>query len=783
MAPHNTPGQRFDNLPTVDPSGKVVATHPGVYLFQIRLGDEYIVGRLQVHQQIVAWWFGNDSITTAKHEIAHAQPSIYAKFSDDPTGTDLIGDITGHGYVQFTSGNTSQVEVRPFGRLRGLAETSAPVTLSGTFSGQTNTLPVRVVDYAKHRRDLDGVQVPDLAHAQSMHNIVFVAEGFTEAHRDVFNDIVTNAVTQIFDEERHQPYAMLEGSFNIFKAFTASQQHAVTCGFRVADSGLAKGSGPFIPDNNRVSEKANAYTLEQLIRIVGLPKRGEDRQNLPAVWGAQSLTNLDPARVDEDLVSAWRTHQSVGILHARDTFFGMHLGARWADRASQTTTAINPIVIRPANDTPGDPLKAFVARVYEFYTTSPTRALTPDPRRHPPELQAGGYTNPAVSLMDYLKGLDYAFSPFPNIGLAWAPDDADFKPSRGLVALVVHDGLFGGSNLNKNTLTAVTLDRSERASFVYGADKREMRREPPAKIKPETQHVVDTIAHEFGHSFNLLDEYEEFDGDDKSAEDAGDLRGDNVTRLRVVRLGAAPGRDIDPSKVKWFDLLRMRASDRLIAPSQLVGANLKVTIDKRYMGPWVRMRQLNEQVHLRNFKVGPQGQQLPLAAGPAQYLTGLRIVDHDAALGTITLTGPQLPPAGVVFGIGSALFVPEKDTQGNLITVVEKKVLDHLNSTHTVLNQDTGHALRNPEADHPVSIPGFKAPCKSSRLIGIYEGGATFAGADYRPSGQCKMRTKEDTDQGGEFCFVCKWLIVNRVDPGYHSIISARFYPEAKKNG
>ncbi|WP_405655125.1 hypothetical protein [Streptomyces sp. NBC_00019] len=79
MAPHNTPGHRFDDLPTVDASGKVVATHPGVYLFQMRRGDEYIVGRLQVHQQILAWWFGNDSITTAKHDIAHAQPSIYAR--------------------------------------------------------------------------------------------------------------------------------------------------------------------------------------------------------------------------------------------------------------------------------------------------------------------------------------------------------------------------------------------------------------------------------------------------------------------------------------------------------------------------------------------------------------------------------------------------------------------------------------------------------------------------------------------------------------------------------
>ena len=35
--------------------------------------------------------------------VAHSQPSIYALFSDDPTGTDLVGDITGHGFVTLTS--------------------------------------------------------------------------------------------------------------------------------------------------------------------------------------------------------------------------------------------------------------------------------------------------------------------------------------------------------------------------------------------------------------------------------------------------------------------------------------------------------------------------------------------------------------------------------------------------------------------------------------------------------------------------------------------------------
>lgn len=794
MAPHNDPGHRFDNLPTVDAAGVVTAAHPGVYLFQIRRNTEYIVGRLQVHDQLVSWWFGNDSITTAVDgTIAHAQPSIYARFSDDqvggvPIGTDLVGDITGHGYVQLASADTAKVVVTADGRLRGVAETAptATVNVTGTFTGQPpQTLPVRVVDYAKHRRDLVPIQAPNMDRIPDAHNIVFISEGFTAADSGLFDQIVTRAVKDIFDQPRHQPYAMLEGSFNIFKAFVPSQQRRLTCGFRVTDTDAGAGRGAPIPYNSAVSENTGVYTPRELVSIVGLPKRGENRPDLKAVWGAQGLKGFEAARVDDPLISAWKAQQPVGILHAQDTFFGMLLGQRWADRTSDVS---DPAVARPATDTPADAAtKAFVARVYEFYSTFSTRIMTPDPRRHPPELQAGNFTNPRNAIVSYLKGLDYFYLPNTPIGAVWDPDDTRFKPSRGLVALISYDGIIGGTNLNNNTLTALTMSRSERLGFDYEnppADKHRMRRKS-GEIDPDYQDITDTVAHEFGHSFNLQDEYEFSGNDDPDFASATDILGDNTTRLGVIRFGAAPARDIDPAKVKWLALPRARMSARLTAPSQLVGNTLQVTIEKRYAPKWVQARDQNPppEVHLRNFGVGPQGQQLPLATGPGQFLTGLKVTAVDPAQGLITLTGPQLPPAGSPFAAGSALFIPLKDEQGRIVTVVERKVLDHLTATHKVLNSDPDTTKRNRDADHPVSISNFKPPCKSSKLIGVYEGAVQWAGGNYRPAGNCKMRTQADSDQGGEFCFVCKWLIVNRVDPGYLSIISGMFYPEAKKNG
>jgi hypothetical protein len=127
------------------------------------------------------------------------------------------------------------------------------------------------------------------------------------------------------------------------------------------------------------------------------------------------------------------------------------------------------------------------------------------------------------------------------------------------------------------------------------------------------------------------------------------------------------------------------------------------------------------------------------------------------------------------------------DANNAPLFVVEPKVLQFLQGpspgADKPLNQDPDTVHVNNDADHPVSIPGFKGPCKSARLVGIFEGAQHFAAGIYRPTGACKMRSQAAPDEGGEFCFVCKWLIVNRVDPGFHSTNDGLFYPKAKKNG
>ncbi len=103
-------------------------------------------------------------------------------------------------------------------------------------------------------------------------------------------------------------------------------------------------------------------------------------------------------------------------------------------------------------------------------------------------------------------------------------------------------------------------------------------------------------------------------------------------------------------------------------------------------------------------------------------------------------------------------------------------MVNFIDTQHIPLNKDTDHSHRSVSADSPVDIPGLKPPCKSYKLIGVYEGAEHYSGLTYRPAGNCKMR-----DQGsGEFCFVCKYLIVNRVNGSLHSRLDEQ-YPTSKK--
>ena len=83
----------------------------------------------------------------------------------------------------------------------------------------------------------------------------------------------------------------------------------------------------------------------------------------------------------------------------------------------------------------------------------------------------------------------------------------------------------------------------------------------------------------------------------------------------------------------------------------------------------------------------------------------------------------------------------------------------------------------------PTNLPtGFKLPkglATAADLIGIYEGGGEHDCGVLRPAGRCKMRDSNDTTI--PYCSVCRYLIVDRINPSKHGDLDAIYasqYPQ-----
>jgi hypothetical protein len=777
-----------------DPSlGRITATTPGVYLFELRYLKSALVGRLQVHDRIHAWWFGNQSITTAVHPtLAFSQPSIYASFSTD-AGTDPVGDITGCEYVILTSDDRSRVEVNDVfnqARLRGVSV--GQTTVRGSFMGTTHSLKVHAENYDALHADMAEVHVPHAADAEARTNMLFLAEGFQTTDRPRFDQAVTQIVNDMFTKPRHEPYPFLKESINVWKAFPsapASRESHITCGFRVADSPGSVVNGKPIPEWRHA--KPGMYSLAALVHHVGLPRSDESRglAALTAEWSTQGLKSFDATKVDNDLVRDWKALKPKSILQAQDTFLGFMLGTRLGDRPWTDDGGIQPRGNPPwFQDDNSAGFREFVERVYHFYRGINTTFVGFDPRRTPPEWPRGLFWN-------YMRSLG-TVKPHPNIGDIgqwWLADPpGGVSRSTGLLCILLNDYMFVRGTFNYRWIAFALQERGE-IDFVYGtAPDTPIMQRSSVTFPPKTASITDTLAHEFGHAFGLGDEYEGNDGDEWNFKKREDFPFDNLTRLGAIFANgvvnaqtneiAYANRKVDPAKVKWFALERMQLSDALLEPARTVPGGVKLTIDRCHIGQWLKAKQANREVFLR--ETGLKHEQLPLPTGAPHFLSGLKIVSVDAATGTLVVTRSGLPPIGSpVFQRDAVLFIPLRGPvpANKPLTVVEPEVLAFLATNGTPLNTNTDNVRSNWGHDSPVAIPHLRPPLQDYKLIGVYEGAATWAGATYRPAGACKMRHHFAAGEHAQFCHVCKWLIVNRVNPTLHALLDAKLYPRAKR--
>jgi hypothetical protein len=148
-----------------------------------------------------------------------------------------------------------------------------------------------------------------------------------------------------------------------------------------------------------------------------------------------------------------------------------------------------------------------------------------------------------------------------------------------------------------------------------------------------------------------------------------------------------------------------------------------------------------------------------------------------------TLNKDAFPAASILVSPKRAADNPD-GSPGADLALVHPSVRARINATHNPLNAAEGDPHDRPcpggPLDTPTGATNFpggvapKPPMYSSWIVGLHEGGNQFDCGVYRPTGVCLMRQLTFTDKitlhtrGYEFCPVCRYAIVDVVDPFWH---------------
>jgi len=786
-------GWEFDLDPVIFGSSDVVITHPsgdpvlievdsieglriipgsvgrGVNVITITHPTAGVISAdVHVHDVFNDWWFGIDSITVPRMDIndpalpptlrvSTAQVTLYGHFDADPANPNSIGviaDITGHDYISLFSDDIAilDIDFRYEGWLQGVALGTTNLKGRFTAGGTFRSIPAKVVNWFGAPSTLGNFDTitetnailqlvgPRRGDPDLVPNIVFLSEGFLASEQGLFDQAVLEIKNRIFSAPRFKPFYYLREDINVWKAF--------------------------IPSANK--------GVNQSIR---------------------SSTSIDPVTF---AVGAGGANNA--LVQQFDTFFSLMVPPRPSDNV---------------------------------YTSS--YQTVGDVRRYPLQL------NWANAIVQFLATLAEQGNPANRIGRHWYGRGNQRGKDVGLVVILFNDALAISQEANYGYFCPIGLTLSSgynrllspgRPLTAADAEHRiwRVRHDPTvyntaASISANlTAHVIDEVSditmHELGHSLVLGDEYEV---SAPTVSTANNFRFDNISYYENIKSGAslAPPQ-IDLAKLKWAGLHRVSRSARISTPvwthADLNNISLSIQVKAMRGVTWAA----GDHVYLREFRVtfwpiqtsyGGVDIDLPFhgfiplpTEDPRVLIEDLAIATVATAAGVTTIT-MQVPKikfpvawqalADATFranidaiGLsGGLLFIPRRRTDGSILKLIDDEVMQFMTTTHTPL---TSHFdATDPSGCGPASVgagtaatsnppatvtatSGRRLPSLSFRVIGAYEGADHATCRAYRPTGQCRMR---DSSFTGPYCYVCQYLIVNRLNPSRLSELEAD-YPE-----
>jgi hypothetical protein len=749
--------------------------------------------RVNVHSAITRLWLTPSRLTVRKG-AKNMRLSVLAEFDDG-----VIGDITNWSPFEKPVGPPDRIFVRAkssdtpvftweaesippggaavvavereTGVLNATAESGSAKITARRQGGGTASATVACAKPWSTQVRLTHISGPGVPDVNFVPNILFLPDGFQDGDKGSYERLVRFVVTRLSTRNRTRPFAAFTGRINYFMGWVPSPDPGISVlneldrGKRVGAT--TEGKGLELPS---VARRApDKWKLEDLINAIGLPTPKGDPDGSPlddarvAVWRTLYGTDITKPRV-QPLYADWLARNDRVLLNERDTAFHMAFGDR------------------PALD-----------------GTTTDRGIAFNPRR----LHEDDFN----TFLDALRG-----PKGEALGNLWTSGK-----DNDLVVILCRTNRHGGLNATRSvpgTDRGRTLGVSLRDNTVHraqanpGGDGFDL---VPDAVPTEAHfRIWLTIAHELAHSWTLGDEY----GGDTRAPTGSDIaeaaKDANIQARStlVITIPGGGGELLSTATLKWGEWPRIaKAGVLMTKPGPAAGGKFILTLQD---GKAARFRP-KDIVRLRT-------RPLPVAAAPSarckvESVTGDQMV--IAPLFGAAVDPAKFPGEDVGRGAGSIVMAPvrSKDTDpaadvyGGDLTLVDFDALARIDSTSNPLNaqplageakppnDDFRRACRNVELPVPTPATNFpdrkapKPPAFSSWTIGLYENGGKFNCGIYRPTGICLMSGSASRDTKTkdltlyDFCLICRYAIVDAVDPTLHREVEKDFRARYGKRG